>query len=332
MRRVLHAAVAALGVTAVVGTVAAAPHALEPKGFIALPAHKGGGGFDHADVDTKNARLYVAHTANDSVDIIDVEHDRFIDSMPGLPGVAGVLVSQKPAFVFTSNRGENSVSIFDGGGTGRKVAVGTQPNGLAFDPIGKLLLVAHADPGASVMMVDVDKGVVVAKVPSPGRTRWAIFDPTQKVFFVNIADPAAILIVDPAKPDGPARRFGVPAPLPHGLALDEKTGHLLCACDSRRLVRLNAKTGKVAAEAVLTGAPDVMFLDTGLRRLYVAIGFPGVVDVIDIDTMALIETVPTEAGAHTIAFDASRGKVYAFEPKSHRAAVFRTVAAPRQGR
>ena len=34
------------------------------------------------------------------------------------------------------------------------------------------------------------------------------------------------------------------------------------------------------------------------------------------------DVVPTEAGAHTLALDWKRSKVYAFLPQSHRAAVF----------
>jgi hypothetical protein len=32
--------------------------------------------------------------------------------------------------------------------------------------------------------------------------------------------------------------------------------------------------------------------------------------------------VPTEAGAHTLALDRNRNKIYVFLPRSHRAAVF----------
>lgn len=42
----------------------------------------------------------------------------------------------------------------------------------------------------------------------------------------------------------------------------------------------------------------------------------------DIDTMRRQEVVPTEAGAHTLALDRKRNKIYAFLPQSHRAAVF----------
>jgi len=45
-------------------------------------------------------------------------------------------------------------------------------------------------------------------------------------------------------------------------------------------------------------------------------------DVVDTERMELIETIKTEAGAHTIGFDAPRNKVYAFLPRTHRAAVY----------
>jgi hypothetical protein len=78
----------------------------------------------------------------------------------------------------------------------------------------------------------------------------------------------------------------------------------------------------VQGDVALSGVPDVIFLHLTNRRLYVAIGDPGVIDVIDIDAMRREEVVPTEAGAHTLALDRKRNKVYAFLPRSHRAAVF----------
>jgi hypothetical protein len=66
----------------------------------------------------------------------------------------------------------------------------------------------------------------------------------------------------------------------------------------------------------------VVFLNHKYERLYVAIGNPGVVDVIDIAAMRRIEVVTTEAGAHTLGLDRKRNKLYAFLPETHRAAVF----------
>jgi DNA-binding beta-propeller fold protein YncE len=81
-------------------------------GHIELPSHQSKGGFDHADIHLPTARLYVAHTANDAVDVIDITRDEYLESIPGLTGVAGALVSEERGLIFTSNRGENTVSVF----------------------------------------------------------------------------------------------------------------------------------------------------------------------------------------------------------------------------
>ena len=95
-----------------------------------------------------------------------------------------------------------------------------------------------------------------------------------------------------------------------------------CACDDGVLFAIDAATGRVLADVSLSGAPDVVFLHPRSGHLYVAIGDPGVIDVLDIGIMRRKETVSTESGAHTLALDRQRSKLYAFLPASHRAAVF----------
>ena len=53
------------------------------------------------------------------------------------------------------------------------------------------------------------------------------------------------------------------------------------------------------------------------------IGEPGIIDVVDTRKMRRVETIATEAGAHTIALDRKRNRVFAFLPQTHRAAVYR---------
>jgi len=43
---------------------------------IDLPENVKSGGFDHAAVHCASGRLYVAHTANDALDVIDCIQDR----------------------------------------------------------------------------------------------------------------------------------------------------------------------------------------------------------------------------------------------------------------
>ena len=117
-----------------------------------LPEHRGAGGFDHAAVHRGLRRMYVAHTANDALDVIDLDESRYVGSIEGLTGVAGALVAESRDRVFTSNRGEDTVGILDARRPGSltKVPVGRRPNGMAFDPVRRTLLVANvgnpADP------------------------------------------------------------------------------------------------------------------------------------------------------------------------------------------
>jgi DNA-binding beta-propeller fold protein YncE len=151
-----------------------------------------------------------------------------------------------------------------------------------------------------------------------------IGDPRER-FFVNIADPARIIAIDARSPTRISREYDVSAAGPHGLDLDPATGRLMCACDAGVLLAIDPESGNVVGDVTLSGAPDVIFLDHALGRLYVAVGDPGVIDVIDVKTMRREEVVATEAGAHTLALDRKRSKVYVFLPRSHRAACFTTA-------
>jgi DNA-binding beta-propeller fold protein YncE len=306
---------------------------LKRIGIIKLPEHQTAGGFDHAAVHTGLGRLYVAHTANNALDVLDTETDTYLHSIPDLTGVAGVLVSETTGWVFTSNRGENSIGMFTPGSesTLEKVSVGIRPNGLAFDDHRGLLLSAHVgDPtiadSFTVALLDVTGRRVLTSIPVPGRTRWTVFDPISKVFYVNIASPAQIVVIDPQIPDRFTRLYDIRAEGPHGLDLDVVERRLFCACDGGLVFLLNADTGVILAQATLSGKPDVIFFNSTRQHLYVAVGDPGVIDVFETQKLQHLETVLTEKGAHTLGFDPLRNKIYAFLPNTHRASVFNDLA------
>ncbi len=301
--------------------------ALKLTNTIVLPEHKKPGGFDHAAFYRKLNLLYVAHTANDAVDVIDAKKDRCLHSISGLTGVAGVLVADDESFVFTSNRGEDSVGVFspeDEAGF-FKISVGSRPNGLAFDSQRKHLLAANVGDAKtgrspSFSVIDVKWREMILDIPAPGRTRWALYDPGGDRFFVNIADPSMIAVLEAGNLSPDFATIAVPVSGPHGL--DQGKGCLYCACDEKVLVKIEIESWQTVSQHELSGAPDVIFWNADLHHLYVACGDPGVIDVFDTDTMSLIQTVGTEKGAHTIGFADGKNKVYAFLPQSHSAAVF----------
>jgi len=176
-------------------------------------------------------------------------------------------------------------------------------------------------------VVDLDDCVVQNEIGVPGRTRWTVYGPDAQVFYVNIADPAQIVVVDAERPVGIARTFPVPAVGPHGLDLDLATHRLFCACDEGTLVTLDAQAGRIVSDKKLSGTPDVIFYNHHREHLYVAVGDPGVIDVFDTSTMRKIGSVVTEKGAHTLALAPGGDQVYAFLPETHRATIYQVRAS-----
>src|SRR5258705_12724646 len=77
--------------------------ALDHLGYVDLPPHAKAGGFDHAAVHGGRGLLYVAHTADDAVDVIDCAAHSYVRSLPHLTGGAGALVSESHGLGLTCN-------------------------------------------------------------------------------------------------------------------------------------------------------------------------------------------------------------------------------------
>jgi DNA-binding beta-propeller fold protein YncE len=289
---------------------------LARAGFIDLPAGAKPG-FDHADTYRAGRRMYVAHTGADRVDVLDCERQAFLHSLPDLPGVAGVLIDEHDDLLFTSDRAAARVSIFrcsDERLVGR-VEVGPHPNGLAYDRHRRRLYAFNlGEPlgeNCTASVVDVQAMNVVAELPLPGRPRWAVYDGERDRVYVNIREPAEIAVIDCARLEF-EQALAIPTDGPHGLWLDRD--RLFCAADGGALIALDRGDGEVLASLPLPGIPDVVMHDPVLRRLYVAIGDPGLVCSFDSDRIQPLETVATEVGAHTLGWDPEGRCLHVFCP------------------
>src|SRR5262245_14296256 len=302
--------------------------ALKTAGFIPIPPGKQPG-FDHGDVYRREApaisRLYVAHTGADCIDVIDSLSNSYLHSLPDVPGVAGILIDNQQNLLFSSDRGCARASIYRCSTEtllGR-VQVGERPNGLAYDAVRHHLFVFNiGDPpgvNCTISIVAVDEMRVIATIPLPGRPRWAVYDPDTENIYANVQTPAQIIVLS-ATDLQIARAFNVPVAGPHGLVIAGE--RLFCAADGEALVALHRDTGAVLGSVALPGEPDVVMHDPALARLYVAIGSPGVVSVIDYQRMETVEEVETEPGSHTIGWNPDTRTLYAFLPRSSGAAVF----------
>jgi DNA-binding beta-propeller fold protein YncE len=301
--------------------------ALVKSGFIAIPPGARPG-FDHADVYQNRsgaARLYVAHTGANRVEVIDCVAGAWLRALPGHPGVAGVLVDAGTDLLFTSDRAASRACIYRCSSEElvARVGTGAHPNGLAFDPGRRRLFTFNlgqpAGENCTASVISLDPARVVATIALPGRPRWAVWDPATDQVFANIRDPAQIIAIG-AGSLAIEQVIDVPAVGPHGLWVHGD--RLFCAADGGELVVLDRDSGAVRATLPLPGTPDVIMHDPGLGHLYIAVGEPGVICVADTRSMQILQTVPTERGAHTLAVDPQQHAVYAFLPASHGAAVY----------
>src|SRR6266487_4082706 len=80
-------------------------------------------------------------------------------------------------------------------------------------------------------------------------------------------------------------------------------------------------TDRKIADVSIAGEPDAIWYSSATDRLYVAIGDPGLVQVIDGNTLSVVDELKTEKGAHTTAFDGQRSRLYVFLPISCQALV-----------
>jgi DNA-binding beta-propeller fold protein YncE len=296
---------------------------LQLRGYVDLPRHATGG-FDHGDVHLASGRVFVAHTANDSIEVIDgpnLEHER---TLGGCPEGSGVLCTQADnPLVFAAARGAGKVIVLDAleGELRNEIAVGPMPNGLAWAAAQQQLLVADVEDYLA-RIVEPRSGRTVATIQLPGRPRWSVFDAARERFLINIREPSCVVALALDTPT----IIDVSAAGPHGLDIDPERSRAFVACDAGMLAVMDLATDREIAAIPIAGEPDAIWFNASRNELYVAIGSPGLLDVVDCELMQVAQRVETEHAAHTTAFDAHRQLLYVFLPGSCRAAAYNTGA------
>ena len=279
--------------------------------------------FDHGDVHPATGRVFVAHTAGDSVEVIDGERAVHIQTIPGCRESSGVLCAHDGTMVFAAARGAGEVLVIDPESLAvlRRIPTGPRPNGLAWDRRRRQLLVADVGD-LTARLVDAQSGPIGEPVSLAGRPRWCVHDPVADRFLVNIREPACVALLS-SEPLALAGCWPVTATGPHGLDVDPGRGLAFVACDGGAVCIHDLRSGDEVGRVAIAGAPDATWCNVERQLLYVTIGDPGVVVVIDTAAMAPREQVVTERGAKTTAFDPVRQQLVVFMPRASTANFYR---------
>jgi DNA-binding beta-propeller fold protein YncE len=257
--------------------------------------------FDHAAFDPKTRRVFIAHTACNTVQVIDHDAGKHEATLPGFPGVAGAVADDGEILV--TNRGSASLAWLDGATLETKTVLktGARPNGAAIIKrlaLGIVACIGDDRETPTLHAFSLNEGKQVS-IDLPGRPRWCVTDAEAKRVFLCIREPSMVLVA--SLPDlGPIAQWTLPSGGAHGLDIDHSRGRLYVACDDGALVEIDSTSGEVTNVWPIAGAPDVTFFNPATGRVHVAIGEPGLVETIDPRAGTAIQTT-TGIGAHTTA-------------------------------
>jgi YVTN family beta-propeller protein len=270
----------------------------------------GEGGWDYLVADSSAHRLYITHGGR--VEVLDSATGKPIGAITGLKGIHGVALDGDGKFGYISDGGANAVVVFDRA-TLEKVAsipAGTNPDGIVFEPVTRTVW-AFNGRSHDVSVIDTSTRNVVATVALPGKPEFPQADGTGQVFD-NIEDKNEIVRLDARD-----RKITATWPLaglesPSGMAIDRVGHRLFSVCEGQKMAVVDYDSGKVIATPPIGNGPDAAGYDPGTKLAYSSNG-EGTLSIIDASNSSykVLQTVSTQPGARTMAWDNATGKVYA---------------------
>jgi DNA-binding beta-propeller fold protein YncE len=265
----------------------------------------GDGGWDYLSIDGENRRLYVSH--GKQLDVIDADNGKIVGVVPDLPGVHGVAIVPDLERGFSSNGKDSSVSIFN---TKTFKVVKTvhvnRPDFILYDAASERVFPLSK----KTTVLDSKSGETVGEVDLGGEPEAAVSD-GKGLLYVNLEDKAAIAVVDTLGlktiKTYPIERCTTP----HSLSYDRENKRLLVGCaDGLHVV--DAESGALVAGSVMCGGVDGGAFDPETKLVFesCAEGIVSVIRQLAPNSYELVQSVPTQLHAKTMAFDPKTKRIY----------------------
>lgn len=297
-------------------TAAPAPLAPLPLAFVAdIPLPGGTTRFDYQWLDAAKRRLYIAHLGDSSLVVFDLDAQRVIREIPGLPSVHGVVAAPDRQLVLATATAEKTLVLLDDQSFEIKARVpaGRYPNGLAYDPAsGKAFVSNNAGPGVAV--IDLKTARALPSIELGGGAGNTQYDAGSGHVLAAVHGLPILSEIDPATSKVVARIALHGVSTCHGLLVSapERLAFAACRGSSARLVAVDLRTRSQLAALPLPADIDVLAFDVGLQRLYAASENGTVVTFAVSPYHALSELGRgfLAANAHTVAVDSTTHRVY----------------------
>jgi len=270
----------------------------------------GTGRWDYLAVDPVAHLLYLTH--GDRVEVIHDKTGASVGAITGLKGVHGVALDPSGGEGYITDGADDSIVVFDRHtfAVKQKIAAGTNPDGVAWEPVTATVW-AFNGKSKNATVVDSKTKQVIATIQLPGKPEFPAADGKGTVF-VNIESKNEIVRLD-AKTHTLAATWPLKGcESPTGLAMDTASRRLFSVCDGNAMAVVNADTGEQVATVKIGDGPDAVVFDAARKLVLVSNG-EGTLTVVrekSPDVYEVLQDLPTQKSARTLALDASTGHVF----------------------
>jgi DNA-binding beta-propeller fold protein YncE len=280
----------------------------------------GPGRWDYDVVDNDARRLYVSH--GNHVVVLDVDSEKIVGDIPNTLGVHGIALATDLGRGFISAGKANTVVIFDLKTLkiiGTVKSGGINPDAIYYDA-GSKRVFAFNGKSANAIAINGADGKVAGMIPVGGKPEFAVGDGQGHVF-VNIEDKSQLLEIDAHTLKALHRWPLAGCKEPSGLAFDETHRRLFSVCGNKKMMVVDADSGKVVATPAIGEDPDAAGFDPDTQLVFSSNGESGDLTVIHEDSpdkYSVVDTVPTRKYARTMAIDFKTHNIFLpiaeFEP------------------
>jgi DNA-binding beta-propeller fold protein YncE len=279
---------------------------------------KGDGGTDYVAVEAATGRVFVSRTNH--MMVVEGATGKVLGDIQNTPGVHGAGLATKAGHGFTTNSGDGTVTMFDLKTLAvlRQIKVGPGLDGIMYDePDDKIILTNHSRPIGTLTAIDPKTGDIAATVNLEDTAPEGAAADGKGHIFVNNESKNTIQVIDVKTWKATASWPLAPCDGPTGIAYDKASNRIFSGCNKTSVV-VDASTGKIVASITNGTRVDALGWDPSKKLIYIPNGGEGNVTVVHqdaADKYTVVATVPTVAGAKTIAVDPVTHNAYLFQPQ-----------------
>ena len=277
--------------------------------------------FDYLTIDGDDHYLLSTHLAAGQTYIIDLRTNAVVATVKDTPGAEGVEYVPEGKKFYTSNAGDNTISVVDlhSKKVVKKIPTEKKPDGSAYAaPFHKLYV--SDERGKAEAIIDVRTDEIVKTLHFDSETGMPQYDPVARKVYVNLQDQNIFAVIDPDA-DAVVGRYPVgQCKGNHGMALDPAHHRAFLSCEENNLMTVfDLDKHQPIAFLPLAEGPDVIKFDSGLARIYVAC-YSGAISVFhqdDPDHYRKLEDFKVQHAVHSLAIDPETHHVYTPEQEEN---------------